>query len=454
MITKKLFTPKCQHVDRDLVFRDDLDNFYIDFLNWMNDPNNKQIVLNNKQIKEKNLLENNQIKKNLSSKIIKFDDKNILNNNPPCTKNEKIQELENLNKCDKNNTEDFIHNLEEFIECKNAKEALNEGNKDIFSLDESIHDEIKIENKRNSQNLDMKSPLHIKNENSFADKIFLKNQNYDDKINQIDNRNIKISQTENILNNLDYNVFKFFWKEKSMSLLHFCKSKEENYKEYYEVLFGEVQSFLIENDLRRKAEYKEFIIVVQILAIYTLYSLYFTQTTDFFYQINTIPEYLIKINQIIKTLLKVKLIKIARELLLMVFRLHKAEAFSIRVIPGLKTIILNKYGLPCEQKTNTYNDYLHINNSYKNLYLKEDNSYLNSLINQYKNLKFDSLFNIKNVFNQNEFDKEMYCGYINNKNKLVECSKNDLAFLRIDNNELDKNINNLDLQFNIFDNFI
>jgi hypothetical protein len=43
---------------------------------------------------------------------------------------------------------------------------------------------------------------------------------------------------------LTYLNFKVIWKEKKMSLLHFIKSKEESIKEYYEVLFGEVQSNL------------------------------------------------------------------------------------------------------------------------------------------------------------------------------------------------------------------
>ena len=138
----------------------------------------------------------------------------------------------------------------------------------------------------------------------------------------------------------------------------------------------------------------------------------------------------------------------------MIFRIHKADGFSIGIIPGLKTIILNKYGLPCEQRTNTYNDYMDININYKNLNVKDDDSQLNNLIQQYKNLKFTSLNNIKTSINDQEFDKDLYCDYINSKNRMVECSKNDLAFLRIDNKELEKNINNLDLQFNIFDNFI
>lgn len=43
-------------------------------------------------------------------------------------------------------------------------------------------------------------------------------------------------------NMFTYIGFKQLWKEKKMSLIHFIKSKEESIKEYYEVLFGEIQS--------------------------------------------------------------------------------------------------------------------------------------------------------------------------------------------------------------------
>jgi len=120
----------------------------------------------------------------------------------------------------------------------------------------------------------------------------------------------------------------------------------------------------------------------------------------------------------------------------------------------IKTIILNKYGLPCEQRTNTYNDFKDINCNYKYLMIKDDSKQVDDLIYLYKHLKYDSLINIKSAICNEEFNKDLYCDFINNKNKLVESSKTDLAFLRIDSKELEKNINNLDLQFNIFDNFI
>jgi len=61
---------------------------------------------------------------------------------------------------------------------------------------------------------------------------------------------VKIKDEEELLieqfniHNFSFKNFKVYWKEKKMSMLHFSKSKEENTKEYYEVLFGEVQSII------------------------------------------------------------------------------------------------------------------------------------------------------------------------------------------------------------------
>lgn len=330
MITKKLFTPKCQHIDRDIVFQSDIDNFFVNFIS---------------QIYTNKIVENN--------------------------------------------------NLENY-------------EKDLFNLDEE--------------------------ENSF--------ENFNEKITEDD-----------LLKDLSYKKFKKFWAEKKMSMLHFSKSKEENSKEYYEVLFGEIQNFLIENNLQRKKEFNSLHLFVQIISIYSIYSLYFTQTTDFFYQINTIPEYLLKINYVIHALIKKGNMQISKELLLMVNRLHKNSAFSIGVIPGLKTIILNKYGLPTEKKANTYKDLLDINNSQRNLKNFEQDKKLNELIDTYQNNKFNSLKSIKKEINEESFkeNKDIYCDFINNKNQGENSFKSDLGFLSLDKVELNKNINNLDLQLNFFD---
>lgn len=402
MITKKLFTPKCQHVDRDLVFKEDLSNFYLDFVDWLTEYNNAKSEVENKQ----------SIFLDYNNKAAHIDG--------------------NLNTCPNKKEDENIANYNNFDSICDSKV-------------ERYKDSTKI--KKDNHNKD--SEIFLYNSNVPAQQILYKHPNSPPA--KMKCRR-KISQS--ILKTLNYTIFKYYWKEKKMTLLHFCKSKEENFKEYYEILFGEIQSFLVENNLYRKKGFDNNHLLIQILSIYTLYSLYFTQTTDFFYQINIIPEFLIKFNEIIKNLIKKKLNLLSREICLMIHRLHKAEAFSIGVLPGLKTIILNKYGLPCEQKTNTYNDYMDINNNYKNLFIKDDYSQIHNLIDQYKSIKYNSVNMIKSCFADMDLDKDTYCDYINSKNKLVECSKNDLAFLKIDEKDLEKKMSNIDLQFNIFDNFI
>jgi len=66
--------------------------------------------------------------------------------------------------------------------------------------------------------------------------------NYDEKIKNNNIENIeKIEKIEESLS-FNYTYFKTYWNERKMCMLHFSKSKEENTKEYYEVLFGEIQS--------------------------------------------------------------------------------------------------------------------------------------------------------------------------------------------------------------------
>ena len=48
---------------------------------------------------------------------------------------------------------------------------------------------------------------------------------------------------------LTYEKYKKFYKSKKISMLHFSKRKEESSKEYYEVLFGEVQSFFFSQNI-------------------------------------------------------------------------------------------------------------------------------------------------------------------------------------------------------------
>ena len=47
----------------------------------------------------------------------------------------------------------------------------------------------------------------------------------------------------------------------------------------------------------------------------------------------------------------------------MMNKLNKDDALNIGTILGLKTIILNKYGLPIEQKQKVYKEYIDIDNT-------------------------------------------------------------------------------------------
>ena len=192
-------------------------------------------------------------------------------------------------------------------------------------------------------------------------------------------------------------------------MLHFSKRKEESAKEYYEVLFGEIQSFFFNEN-----------IISQLFSIYTLYSIYYTQLTNTFYQINTILEFLKGVNDLILKLSKEKDEKnrnIGATVYSMIKKMKNDEAFSIGVIPGLKSIILNKYGIPIEKKENVYT------------YTKEINSYINELNSQNQNEQNKDLNsqknktdldyeiikkNIVNEIKELNIDKEEYVNFINN----------------------------------------
>ena len=208
---------------------------------------------------------------------------------------------------------------------------------------------------------------------------------------------------------LTYNEYKKYYKNKKFSMLHFSKRKEESAKEYYEVLFGEIQSFFFSDNINSK-----------LFSIYTLYSIYYTQVTSTFYQINTIIEFLKGVNELILQLSKEKdqkVKEVGATIYLMIKKMKNEEAFSIGVIPGLKSIILNKYGIPIERKENVYT------------YSKEINSFINELNKenhkdgdveenaQKKKIELDYELTKKNIVNQIKeinIDKEEYVNFINN----------------------------------------
>ena len=241
--------------------------------------------------------------------------------------------------------------------------------------------------------------------------------------------------------NFTYKKYKHYYNQKHFSMIHFSISKEENQKEYYEVLFGEIQFILfnkypITSPISSSSNNTTLSYFHKIFSIYTLYSLYYTQIHKEFYQINTIPEYLNEVNMLINTLAQSLSTKeIAFTLYQMVLKLKKDQAFSIGTLIGLKTIILNKYGLPLEQKTNVYKDYLDLFNYNKNLNCNNDNYEL--LLYQYN----ESKKNVIDLIKHSDINKDEYVNFVNNE--IVD--KIDQS-LNLDGNELNKKITVNDLE--------
>ena len=232
-------------------------------------------------------------------------------------------------------------------------------------------------------------------------------------------------------NLLSYESYKKYYKSKKISMLHFSKRKEESAKEYYEVLFGEILSFFFIDNINS-----------QLFSIYTLYSIYYTQTTSTFYQVNIILEFLKGVNTLIIKLIKnndVTVRKIGFIIFNMIKKMKDDDAFSIGAIPGLKSIILNKYLLPIEKKENVYSYTKEINkfvNELKNKEKNENDNTNNNGINIYeqknkKELEYDIIK--KNIINQIKginMDKDDYVNFINNnycENDLnLNINKNDM----------------------------
>ena len=232
-------------------------------------------------------------------------------------------------------------------------------------------------------------------------------------------------------NLLSYESYKKYYKSKKMSMLHFSKRKEESAKEYYEVLFGEILSFFFIDNINS-----------QLFSIYTLYSIYYTQTTSTFYQVNIILEFLKGVNTLVIKLIKnndITVRKIGFIIYNMIKKMKDDDAFSIGVIPGLKSIILNKYLLPIEKKENVYSYTKEINkfvNELKNKEKNDNDNTNNNGINIYeqknkKELEYDIIK--KNIINQIKdinIDKDDYINFINNnycENDLnLNINKNDM----------------------------
>ena len=263
---------------------------------------------------------------------------------------------------------------------------------------------------------------------------------YDDLMNFFNNILENLSIKENIITKdlelnylFNFKTFKIFYKNNKISMLHFSRSKEENAKEYYETLFGEIQNIFF---------LKKFTFLNKIFSIFLLYSLYLTQNFNTFYQINITLEFLIEINNLIKNLFNNKKIEIAKEIFYIILKLKKLNAFSIGILPGLKTIVLNKYGLPIEQKNNIYKDYCEIFN-YKNdlkKIEKDKNEIFDiKILNDYNNLKKGIIKDIK--LNSVMFHED-YVNFMNNNIKIINNNNKNI----INNN----NNSNFNSDFNNF----
>ena len=112
----------------------------------------------------------------------------------------------------------------------------------------------------------------------------------------------------------------------------------------------------------------------------------------------------------------------------MIKKMKDDDAFSIGVIPGLKSIILNKYLVPIEKKENVYSYTKEINNYMKELKDKEiqDNNEQN-LINQKNKNDLDYEIIKKSIINEIKdmnMDQDDYINFINSNYFENDLNKN------------------------------
>lgn len=214
-----------------------------------------------------------------------------------------------------------------------------------------------------------------------------------------------------LLNNeisFDYSFFKEIWKKNGISLLHQVKNKEENTHEYYDCLYREIQIYLFPlNDDN---------FISKIFAIYMIYSLYFTQTHKIKFKIVTIPESLKAINNLINTL-KISKFSIWKVIYAMTNKLYENQAFKITTLLGNRSIILNRYSLPIDSKTDIFNEYSNLLLSKKKLTekSKEDSNYFDLIRKKsesYNKLKNNIISDIKSIFEDKQKDDNF--NYTNN----------------------------------------
>ena len=116
----------------------------------------------------------------------------------------------------------------------------------------------------------------------------------------------------------------------------------------------------------------------------------------------------------------------------MIKKMKEDDAFSIGVIPGLKSIILNKYLVPIEKKENVYS------------YTKEINNYMKELKD--KETKDNNEKNIVEQKNKNDLDYQLIKKSIINEIKDINMDQDDyINFINSNycDNDLNKNSGDL-----------
>lgn len=142
-----------------------------------------------------------------------------------------------------------------------------------------------------------------------------------------------------------------------------------------------------------------------------MYTLYFTQTYKIKFKIVTILESLKSINILINTL-KIGNFNIWKTLYAMINKLYENQAFKITTLLGIRSIILNRYSLPVDNKTDIFNEYSNLLLSKKKLNekRKEDNSYLDFIRKEggaYNKMKNNIISDIKSLFEENNQENNL-----------------------------------------------
>lgn len=198
----------------------------------------------------------------------------------------------------------------------------------------------------------------------------------------------------------NYQKYKQFYAELKFSMIHNIRDNKEIREEYYQILYGVIQKFFFD------PEYRNHDLFYKLFAIYSLYSIYFTQNSPVFTKITINVEFLDKVNELIMRLRYSKnegLKRISFEVYHMIKKLKENEAFIIGIVPGLKTIFLNKHKLPIEEK-DKYKDFKDLLEFDPNEFENQEDKFFDSAMEKYERSKIEAKNEIRNC----DFDKEEY----------------------------------------------